>query len=206
MIFKHIPLGLISANTYVLADEDTKEGVIVDVGGDFDKLQSLLEETGVKIQKILLTHGHLDHMYASNEARHVLKASVYIHENDKELYKDSKIRSFYGSIATSHLDIDGFLRDDDILTFGKHSIRVIHTPGHTQGSVSFLVDDSFLLSGDTLFRNSIGRTDHMGGDMQQEIRSIKEKILILPGSVAVFPGHGRPTSIEDEKKFNSFLQ
>ena len=206
MIFTHIPLGLLNVNTYILADEDSQEGFIIDVGGDFDILHRQIQNMGILVQKILLTHGHLDHVHASNEARNILQAPVYIHESDKELYKDSKIRSLYGQEAIKHLDIDFLLQDDDLLTFGRHQIKVIHTPGHTQGSVCFLVDDNFLISGDTLFRESIGRTDHMGGNKQQEIISIKEKLMPLADVTEVFPGHGPSTTIGYERQYNRYLQ
>ncbi|MCL2475432.1 MAG: MBL fold metallo-hydrolase [Chloroflexi bacterium] len=206
MIFDKIVLGILNTNTYILADDDSKQGVIVDIGGDLDKLKQKTSDMGVKIEKIILTHGHLDHMLESNQARDYYKACVYLNEEDKDLFKDQKIRSFYGDNLPSDLAVDVFIKDGDIITFGRHQIKVIHTPGHTQGSVCLLADDRLLITGDTLFKNTIGRTDHPGGDTLQEIESIKNKLLTLPDSIEVFPAHGNNTTIGLEKANNTYLK
>ena len=206
MIFAKIPLGILSSNTYILADKDSKQGVIVDIGGDFAKLQEHITAMDVKIEKILLTHGHLDHILDASKTKKYYAAPIYLHELDKDLYKDSKIRSFYGKDAPNDLPVDVFMQDGDIINFGHHQIKVIHTPGHTQGSVCFLVDNSFLLSGDTLFRNTIGRTDHEGGNTEQEIESIKTKLMVLLNEVEVFPGHGGNSTIGQERINNPYLK
>jgi len=205
MIFDKITLGILDSHTYILADEDSREGVIIDIGGDFDKLKQKIADLGVKIEKVLLTHGHLDHMLEAAKARDYYEASIYLSEEDKDIFKGQKIRAFYGNDVPSDLPVDVFIKDDDIITFGRHKIKVIHTPGHTQGSVCFLADDRFLMTGDTLFKNTIGRTDGAGGDTQQEIESIKSKLLILPDDVEVFPGHGDSTTIGQEKANNPCL-
>ena len=206
MIFQQIPLGLLRANTYLLADTESREGVVIDVGGDSKLLLEKIRKEDIQIQKILLTHGHLDHILGANETKFALGATMYLHYEDRELFRDSKLRNFFGPSAVDHLDVDVFLEDGQVIIFGKHHLKVIHTPGHTQGSVCFLLDDQILFSGDTLFYQNIGRTDHRGGDTEQEIRSIKKYLLDLSENIKVYPGHGRSTDIGHERKHNPFLQ
>lgn len=137
MIFEKLTLGIFASHSYILADEETKEAVVVDIGGDLPVLKEELERMGLRLSKILLTHGHLDHVVDAPRAREMFKVPVYMHEADKDIFKDSKIRAMFGEAAPDEMPIDAYLQDGDIISLGANKIKVIHTPGHTQGSVCF---------------------------------------------------------------------
>ena len=198
MIIKAIPAGIYDANCYILIDEKTREGAIIDPGGDELKLERIIKDLDFKPKFILLTHAHMDHVGGVEYLSKLLKIPFYMHENEEHYIENDN--TVFGNIRKA----DGFLKEDTKLNIGNLDIKVIHTPGHTQGGVCFLVDGK-LFSGDTLFQGSIGRTDFPGGDMNTILSSIKDKLLILGDEVEVYPGHGPKTTIGFEKKINPFL-
>lgn len=198
MIIKAIPAGIYDANCYILIDEKTREGAIIDPGGDELKLERIIKDLDFKPKFILLTHAHMDHVGGVEYLSKLLKNPFYMHENEEHYIENDN--TVFGNIRKA----DGFLKEDTKLNIGNLDIKVIHTPGHTQGGVCFLVDGK-LFSGDTLFQGSIGRTDFPGGDMNTILNSIKDKLLILGDEVEVYPGHGPKTTIGFEKKINPFL-
>ncbi len=198
MIIKAIPAGIYDANCYILIDEKTREGAIIDPGGDELKLERIIKDLDFKPKFILLTHAHMDHVGGVEYLSKLLKIPFYMHENEEHYIENDN--TVFGNIRKA----DGFLKEDTKLNIGNLDIKVIHTPGHTQGGVCFLVDGK-LFSGDTLFQCSIGRTDFPGGDMNTILNSIKDKLLILGDEVEVYPGHGPKTTIGFEKKINPFL-
>lgn len=198
MIIKAIPAGIYDANCYILIDEKTREGAIIDPGGDELKLERIIKDLDFKPKFILLTHAHMDHVGGVEYLSKLLKIPFYMHENEEHYIENDN--TVFGNIRKA----DGFLKEDTKLNIGNLDIKVIHTPGHTQGGVCFLVDRK-LFSGDTLFQGSIGRTDFPGGDMNTILNSIKDKLLILGDEVEVYPGHGPKTTIGFEKKINPFL-
>ncbi|ENZ02135.1 MBL fold metallo-hydrolase [Clostridium thermobutyricum] len=198
MIIKAIPAGIYDANCYILIDEKTREGAIIDPGGDELKLERIIKDLDFKPKFILLTHAHMDHVGGVEYLSKLLKIPFYMHENEEHYIENDN--TVFGNIRKA----DGFLKEDTKLNIGNLDIKVIHTPGHTQGGVCFLVDGK-LFSGDTLFQGSIGRTDFPGGDMNTILNSIKDKLLILGDEVEVYPGHGPKTTIGFEKKINPFL-
>ena len=198
MIIKAIPAGIYDANCYILIDEKTREGAIIDPGGDELKLERIIKDLNFKPKFILLTHAHMDHVGGVEYLSKLLKIPFYMHENEEHYIENDN--TVFGNIRKA----DGFLKEDTKLNIGNLDIKVIHTPGHTQGGVCFLVDRK-LFSGDTLFQGSIGRTDFPGGDMNTILNSIKDKLLILGDEVEVYPGHGPKTTIGFEKKINPFL-
>ncbi|MGV3024435.1 MBL fold metallo-hydrolase [Clostridium thermobutyricum] len=198
MIIKAIPAGIYDANCYILIDEKTREGAIIDPGGDELKLERIIKDLNFKPKFILLTHAHMDHVGGVEYLSKLLKIPFYMHENEENYVENDS--TVFGNIRKA----DGFLKEDTKLNIGNLDIKVIHTPGHTQGGVCFLVDGK-LFSGDTLFQGSIGRTDFPGGDMNTILSSIKDKLLILDDGVEVYPGHGPKTTIGFEKKINPFL-
>ncbi|KLU58729.1 putative metallo-hydrolase [Peptococcaceae bacterium CEB3] len=198
-------MGSMAANCYLYACDVTKRGVLVDPGGEAKRIYRWVLEKGIKVESILLTHGHLDHIGAVDELRELLSAKVYIHAGDAEMLTDAtKNMSAYFGPRLVFRAADGFLSDGQIIALGEKSLKVLATPGHSPGSVCFLTPDG-LLSGDTLFAGSIGRTDFPGGSLEELLRGVEEKILVLPDETPVYPGHGESTTIGRERAENPFL-
>lgn len=200
MIVKKMMAGIYGANCYIVMDEETKEAVVLDPGGDVDDIEKMLQSLGAKVKYIALTHGHFDHTTGVDGLQAITKADVAIGKEDNEMIlKDAQ---YYGPFIEGGADIT--LNHGDTLNFGKHTMKVIHTPGHTPGGVCFLIEN-MLFSGDTLFKGSIGRSDLAGGDGEALIRNIKERLVVLPKETIVYPGHGPSTTIGDEELYNPFL-
>ena len=206
MIIERLTVGPIECNCYVVGCSDTKEGVIIDPGGDAADIAATVKKHGLDIKYILCTHGHFDHIEGMSDLTKTVKAPICISEKDLALYDGIQEQ---GKLFGMNLDavpkIDILLHDGDELAFGKFKIKVIATPGHTQGGVCFLIDES-LFCGDTLFEYSIGRTDLPGGSFSEIIKSIKEKIFVLNENVRAYPGHGEATTIGVEKRFNPYVK
>lgn len=197
--------GKLYTNCYVLYDDESKEAFVFDAPDHGKQIFEFAEGFKVKIKAIILTHGHFDHILGLCELVKLSGAPVWMHEAEAELVNDKEFNltaQFRADVP--HIEIEKRLSDGDVLMLGKNEIKVIHTPGHTVGGLCFLAGD-ILISGDTLFEGSIGKTDHPTGDMEIEIMSIKEKLLPLDDSVAVYPGHGEMTTIGRERKENMFL-
>lgn len=200
-------VGAMGANCYLYACMESKKAVIIDPGAEGKKIYRWVSEKGLKIEYILLTHGHVDHIGSVDELRGLLgEAAVGIHPEDAEMLTDGRqnLSSYFGPEVVLQ-GADFLLQDGQELMIGKERLKVIATPGHTPGGVCFLGSEG-LISGDTLFAGAIGRTDFPGGSMQQLLKGIKNKLLILPEDTRVFPGHGEDTSIGEEKRNNPFLQ
>ena len=199
-------MGSMGANCYLFACMETKKAVIIDPGADGKRIYRWVLEKGLKVDYILLTHGHVDHIGAVDELRELLgDVLVGVHAGDAEMLTDGKMNlsSYFGhGLVLKKADI--LLQDGQELTIGKERINVISTPGHSPGGVCFLCSEG-LFSGDTLFAGSIGRTDFPGGSMDQLLSGVKKKLLVLPEDTRVFPGHGEETSIKEEKRDNPFL-
>ncbi len=205
MIIKQFVVTIFATNCYVVYCEDTLKGIVIDPGGGEDKILKTIKERGLKIEFIVNTHGHPDHTLGNNKIKSVTGAKIAIHKDDS-LMLNSTI-SKVASLATFRLpksNPDLLLTENYILKFGNISLKVIHTPGHSPGGICLLATD-VIFTGDTLFAGSIGRTDIMGGSYKLLMKSIKEKLINLPESIKVYPGHGELTTIEIEKKHNPFL-
>lgn len=202
------PLGFIQTNCYVVSNA-SKQCLIFDPGGDGDKLIHELNRLNLKPIAILLTHAHFDHIGAVDQIRDMYKIPVYIHEAEKKWLKDPTKNgsSKYAEIPSiSCKEADVLLSNESQLELGDFSFRIFHTPGHSPGSLSFYFrDDSFAIVGDTLFQNSIGRTDLLGGNNSELIKSIHTKLLTLPETTILYPGHGASTTPEDEMENNPFI-
>jgi len=205
MILKQFTIGFLDVNNYLLIDEETKEAVLIDCTEKNEKIEEMLDEYDAKLKYVLLTHGHFDHVLGVNDFRENHHCQALIHKEDQILLENiDKFMSGFGFGPTAIQHVDGYIHEGQILTFGKHEIKVIHTPGHSKGSVCYLVEDN-LFSGDTVFFECVGRTDLFGGSFGQIKKSIEEKIFTLDENIKIYPGHGQPTSVGHEKENNKFL-
>ena len=198
--------GSVGTNCYFLINTQTQETVIIDPADDAPMLSAKLKEKNLKPAAILLTHGHYDHIMAVEELRKEYGIPVIAHEEEKQILENPRgnLSPMIGMPFT--VKADRFVKDEELLVTAGFSIRVLHTPGHTIGGCCYyLADENLLFSGDTLFWESVGRTDFPTGSMSALVRSIKEKLMVLPESTRVYPGHMGSTSIENEKQNNPFL-
>ncbi|KGX90875.1 hypothetical protein N781_05745 [Pontibacillus halophilus JSM 076056 = DSM 19796] len=207
MDIEQLPLGPLGTNCYLV--HHNHETLIIDPGSEPDKLKRMIERRGLSPIAILLTHAHFDHIGALEGVRGEYNIPVYVHELEKDWLKDPKLNgSALFPMATSEIVVEEanhYLQPGE-LHIGSFQFEVVHTPGHSPGSVSLIFHDSeFVIAGDTLFQRGIGRTDLPGGDMDTLITSINNELLSLRDSYTVYPGHGPATTIEAEKVQNPFL-
>ncbi len=208
MIHEILPVGVLQCNCSVFGDEETRQAMVVDPGDDVDEVLGIVRRHGLAVKAIVITHAHIDHIGGARKLKQATGAPVYMNPNDTELQKMLNVQAqWLGMAPVEPVEIDQAAKDGDRLLVGAAEFHVMHTPGHTQGSISlWLPSEGKLVAGDTLFRDSIGRTDLPGGDGAQILRSIHEKLLPLPEETVVIPGHGPNTTIGREKRFNYFLQ
>ena len=210
MIHEILPVGVLQCNCSILGDETSREAIVVDPGDEIDRILAILNRHHLHLQYIVITHGHIDHIGGAKKLKDITGAPVYMNEQDLELYRHLDWQAaMIGVPVPQTTAIDVLLKEGDEIRCGDIQATVMHTPGHTQGSICLLIPDSAptkLLAGDTLFRDSIGRTDLPGGSFDQIMGSLKEKLLALDDSTIVVPGHGPLTSIGRERERNPFLQ
>ncbi len=200
---KKLVLGAIGTNCYIIYRDSTKEGVIVDPADSADVILAECDSLGVKVQAILLTHGHFDHIMALNEVQEKLQVPVYAGWREEKLLGDPELNVSLWQGCPVSCKADIYVHDGDVLHLIGYDWKVFETPGHTIGSVSYYIEsEHVLISGDTLFYESFGRTDFPTGSLSQLIRSIQTKLLILPDETKVYPGHDADTDIAHEKKYN----
>jgi len=193
-------------NIYLYFDEATKEGIVIDAGDSFETIREAISENGVKVKGILLTHGHYDHIACANELRELTGADIYSHELEKKMLENPEHNLSIRFARRLEVTPDKLFADGDVFSFADMQLRVIHTPGHTPGGVCFYDDqNAVLFTGDTLFRESIGRSDLPSSNHGDLITGVKEKLFALPDSVEAYPGHGESTSVGYEKKHNPFV-
>lgn len=206
MYFHKLTLGALGTNCYILADETTKHAMVIDAPDDADTILDFLKENNYTLKDIVLTHGHYDHILALADLKAATGAPVSIHENGQP-FLDDGINNLchYVGLDWTPVKADRLLKDGDSLRLGDTEFKVLHTPGHTSDCICLYGND-MLISGDTLFWRSVGRVDHPTGSLQQEIDSIKEKLMPLADDVNVYPGHGPATTIGDERRENPYLR
>jgi len=207
VIHEILPVGMLQCNCSVFGDEQSKEAIVIDPGDQIEDVLAILQRHGLRVTAIVITHAHIDHIGGAQKLKAATGAPVWMNSNDQALYDHLDMQAAWLGISTPEkTEIDMEARDGDRLQLGGADFHVLHTPGHTQGSLSLWIpSEGKLVAGDTLFRDSIGRTDLPGGDGRQILVSIHEKLLKLPEETLVIPGHGPKTTIGREKEFNPFL-
>lgn len=208
MIHEVLAVGPLQCNCSILGDEASREAIVVDPGGDISRIMAVLEKHGLTVRQILITHAHIDHIAGAARLKRLTGAPVLYNQNDLPLVKIMDEQAGWLGIPTPEVAApDDTLDDGKLISITGLSGSILHTPGHTEGSVClYLPRESLLIAGDTLFAGSIGRTDLPGGDFHKILRSIRERILSLPDEVTVLPGHGPRTNIGTERGENPFLQ
>lgn len=202
MILKTIVVGQMEANCYIFGSCEGKEAIVIDPGDDYEKvIASIMDEPGLELKYIVNTHGHIDHIGAN----HRFGLPILIHELDADLLRDPEknLSAFFGAPYRSPR-AERLLKDGDKIHVGEIILTVIHTPGHTPGGISLRYND-LIFTGDTVFKMGIGRTDFPHSSQVQLVSSIKERVLIYDDKVSIYPGHGPPSTIGEEKRKNPFL-
>jgi glyoxylase-like metal-dependent hydrolase (beta-lactamase superfamily II) len=210
MLRKSLAVGPVGCNCTVVVCPTTHEALIVDPGGDAGRILALLTKLDARAVGIVHTHGHFDHILGTRDVEAATGAPVSIHAEDLDLYRGLvRHARYFDLVADEPPEPSQILVGGETLRFGQFQARVLHTPGHTPGSVGLFIEASgeapLLLAGDTLFEGGIGRTDFPGGSLQQILRSIRDKLFSLPDQTVVVPGHGPETTIGDEREHNPYV-
>ncbi len=208
MIHVILPVGLLQCNCSVFGDEQTREAIVIDPGDEIEKITEALERHQLKVKAIVITHAHIDHVAGAHKLRAQTGAPVYMNERDRELLDALDIQAKWLGVKTPpRTEIDAPADEGTVLRLGSAEFHVLYTPGHTQGSLSLWIpQENKVIAGDTLFRDSIGRTDLPGGNTRQILSSIKTRLFELPDDALVIPGHGPNTTIGREKELNPFVR
>lgn len=202
-----IIVGPIQANCYLVYDEKTKEALVIDPGAEGERIYREIEKLGLQVKYIVNTHGHHDHIGGNEVLKKATGASLYIHQADSNMLTTPKynLSFFFVDGEVSSPEADEFVKDGDTLAVGELQFQILYTPGHSPGGIC-LVGEGVCFSGDTLFAESVGRTDLPGGSMEELLTSIRNKLLVLADDTVVYPGHGPQTTIGHEKAANPYLR
>ncbi len=201
-----IVLGICQTNCYFIYEDGKKQVIVFDPADQGEYLYNKLKENGFQVEAILLTHGHFDHIWGLEALRNLSGAKVYAYEGEKALCEDASLNVSKGAGRACTVKADEYVGDGAEITAAGITCKLIATPGHTAGSCCYYFeDDKILISGDTLFQESVGRTDLPTGSMSTLVRSIREKLMVLPEDVKVYPGHGETTTIGYEREYNPFI-
>ena len=227
LIHEILPVGMLQCNCHVVGDPITHDAIVIDPGDDVNAILEIIKRHVLEVRAILITHAHIDHVGGLKQMRQATGAPVLMHKADLLLYQAMELQAQFLRVATPEItDVDEFLSEGKSIKWGNYELRVMHTPGHSEGSVCLYLpretrvildatspripvnaaEPGLLFAGDTLFEGSIGRTDLWGGSMEEIMRSLKAKVLALPDETIVFPGHGPATTIGVERETNPFLQ
>lgn len=198
--------GIISTNCYLVINEDTKQAVVIDPAACPSYLMSHIKSEGLKVEAILLTHGHFDHIMGIDGFLSEFDVPVYVHEDDADAMEDPVLNQSSTYTSGYTFGKARYLRDRQTLELAGYTFQVIHTPGHTKGGCCYYVaSEGVLFSGDTLFQNSVGRTDFVNSSTSDLVHSVREKLFLLPDDTMVYPGHMGETKIGHEKKYNPYV-
>ncbi len=208
MIHEILPVGPLQCNCSVIGDEASREAMVIDPGDDVEAVLAIIRKHNLAVKQIVVTHAHIDHVGGASKLRKLTGAPILLNQNDYDLLKMIDVQaSWIGMASPGKIEIDQSIAQADQVRAGALTAEVIHTPGHTQGSVClYFPAQQKLIAGDTLFAGSIGRTDLPGGSFEKIIGSLHEKILALPDETIVVPGHGPQTTIGAERESNPFLK
>ena len=208
MIHEILPVGPLQCNCSIVGDETSRDAIVIDPGDDINDLLRILQKHNLNVKQIVITHAHIDHVGGAMKLRDLTGAPILLNQNDYALLKMLDVQAAWlGMSDPGKVDIDHSIGDADQIAAGSLRASVIHTPGHTEGSIClYFPAEQKLIAGDTLFAGSIGRTDLPGGSFDKIIRSLHEKVLALPDETVVVPGHGPLTTIGDERESNPFLK
>ncbi|HXW92968.1 MAG TPA: MBL fold metallo-hydrolase [Terriglobales bacterium] len=208
MIHEILPVGPLHCNCSILGDEATREAIVIDPGDNIREILALISKHNLAVKQIVVTHAHIDHVGGAMQLRAVTGAPILLNRKDYDLLKMLDVQAAWvGMVSPGPVEIDQSVGEADKVKAGALVADVIHTPGHTEGSIClYFPSEKKLIAGDTLFAGSIGRTDLPGGSFEKIIRSLHEKVLALPDETEVVPGHGPLTTIGEERKSNPFLR
>ena len=208
MIHEILPVGALQCNCSIFGDESSREAIVIDPGDNIADILAILARHQLRVKAIVITHAHIDHIGGAQKLKAATGAPVYMNARDQELYDHLDVQaSWLGMKTPEQTEIDVDAREGERIALGAAEFQILETPGHTQGSISVLIPaENKLISGDTLFLDSIGRTDLPGGDSRQILRSIRDKLLPLDDEIVVIPGHGPKTTIGRERERNPFLR
>jgi glyoxylase-like metal-dependent hydrolase (beta-lactamase superfamily II) len=205
-VLAHHVVGPLQCNCYIVGDRAAKEAIIIDPGDDADAIAASLAEQELRVTAIVATHAHFDHIVAAGRLRELTGAPFYLHKEDGPIldWMQTSGRMFLGIELPPPPDVDRDASEGEIISAGTARLEVLHTPGHSPGSIS-LISDTAVFSGDTLFAGSIGRTDLPGGDTQALLDAVRDKLFLLEDDMPVYPGHGPSTTLGEEKLYNPFV-
>jgi hydroxyacylglutathione hydrolase len=207
MIHEIFPVGPLQCNCSVIGDDTTRDAIVIDPGDDIQNVLSVIAKHQLQVKQIVITHAHIDHVGGAMKLRAATGAPILLNQNDYDLLKMLDVQAAWiGMASPGKVEIDQSVGESDLVRAGSLAATVLHTPGHTEGSIClYFAGEKKLIAGDTLFAGSIGRTDLPGGSYSKIIRSLHEKVLALPDETIVVPGHGPLTTIGEERESNPFL-
>ena len=208
MIHEILPVGPLQCNCSIIGDEGTREAMVIDPGDDIKNILALIARHRLQVKQIVITHAHIDHVGGAMKLRAATGAPILLNQNDYALLKMLDMQAAWvGMPVPGKVEIDRSITAGETVAAGSHTAQILHTPGHTEGSIClYFIAEKKLIAGDTLFAGSIGRTDLPGGSMQKIMRSLHDTVLALPDETVVVPGHGPLTTIADERESNPFLK